>query len=140
VTRTAAIALRIPDNEAYTALVALARLGVDVAKVERSEIWRFDDDGDPATLAARIESDESLFNANKHRLTLLDGDAPRAGEVWIVRAGDAGKPRIDGVRSARRCIGWRLFDAHGAPVARAVLQAAAERLLCNPAIETAQYV
>ena len=30
--------LKIPDNEAYTALTALQRLGIDVARVERAEI------------------------------------------------------------------------------------------------------
>ena len=42
--RTIAISLKIPDNTAYTALVALRRLGVAVERVERSEIWFFDDD------------------------------------------------------------------------------------------------
>ncbi len=31
-----AITLKIPDNEAYTALRALQRLGIDVARVQRS--------------------------------------------------------------------------------------------------------
>jgi hypothetical protein len=36
-----AVGLKIPDNAAYTALVALRRLGVAVERVERSEIWFF---------------------------------------------------------------------------------------------------
>ncbi len=38
--RTVAIRLKIPDNEAYTALTALRRLGVDVGRLERAEIWQ----------------------------------------------------------------------------------------------------
>ena len=36
--RAVAINLKIPDNAAYTALVTLRRLGVDVDRVERSEM------------------------------------------------------------------------------------------------------
>ena len=44
--RTVAIKLKIPDNEAYTALSALRRLGIDITRVERAEIWSFEDRGD----------------------------------------------------------------------------------------------
>ena len=37
----------------------------------------------PATLAARIETNESIFNPNKHRLTVLDANEPRPGEAWV---------------------------------------------------------
>jgi hypothetical protein len=127
--RAVSIALKIPDNAAYTALVALRRLGVDVDRVERSEIWLFDD-GDVELLTRRILSDETIFNPNKHRLVVLDDAAPRAGEVWI-------EPLVPEGRTTRLAIAWRLFDAHGAPVKRAVLDTAIERLLCNPAIERA---
>jgi phosphoribosylformylglycinamidine (FGAM) synthase PurS component len=125
--RAVAIGLKIPDNEAYTALVTLRRLGVDVARVERSEIVRLEDCGDPAALEARVKADEAIFNPNKHRLTMLGSDAPRPGEVWIETLG-AVPPR---------CRAWRLFDETGAPVARRTLAEAVERLLCNPAIERA---
>ncbi|HUA08737.1 MAG TPA: hypothetical protein VMA98_05630 [Candidatus Acidoferrales bacterium] len=123
--RAVAINLKIPDNAAYTALVTLRRLGIEVARVERSQIVRYKNAPDARQLAAAVESDESLYNPNKHRVTVLEHDAPRPGEVWIVQD-DADRP-----------VGWRLYRAPGEPVARDVLMQAAERLLCNPAIERA---
>ena len=123
-----AINLKIPDNAAYTALTTLQRLGVDVARVERSEILVLEFSGDAVMLAAQVERDEAVFNPNKHRLTVLDVLAPRAGEVWIEEMGRAG-----------RFIGWRLADAAGNAASRETLAAAAERLLCNPAIERAVF-
>lgn len=123
--RAIAINLKIPDNAAYTALVTLRRLGVEVAGVERSEIVRFANAPEPHELIAQVERDESLYNPNKHRVTVLDEDAPRPGEVWIVQD-DADRP-----------VGWRLFRVSGAPSSAAVLAQATELLLCNPAIERA---
>jgi phosphoribosylformylglycinamidine (FGAM) synthase PurS component len=129
VTLAFALGLKIPDNAAYTALVALRRLGVNVARVERNEILFFEDDSDAAEVTRRIVADESIFNPNKHRLTLLDQPLPRSGEVWIEPlARAAGEPTA---------VAWRLFDAGGAPAAHAVVLAASERLLCNPAIDRA---
>jgi hypothetical protein len=76
-------------------------------------------------LIAQVESNESLYNPNKHRVTVLDEDAPRPGEVWIVQD-DADRP-----------VGWRLFNASGKPANADVVAQAAERLLLNPAIERA---
>jgi len=118
------ISLKIPDNAAYTALVALRRLGVDTDRVARSEILFFPDE-DPEALAIRVMNDETLFNPNKHRLSVLDSNTPRPGEVWILP--------LEGGRATA----WRLFDNKGLPVEGGVLQAAIERLLCNPAIEKA---
>ena len=126
--RAVAIGLKIPDNAAYTACVALRRLGVDVERIERSEIWFFDENDD-AVLERRILDDETIFNPNKHRLTLLDQPLPRCGEVWI-------EPLSPASRGAA-AVAWRLFDANGESVARAILDAAIERLLCNPAIDRA---
>jgi hypothetical protein len=126
-TRAVAVNLKIPDNAAYTALVTLRRLGIDVAGVERSQIVRFADAPEPDVLVAAVESDESLYNPNKHRVTVLHADAPRPGEVWIVQD-DADRP-----------VGWRLYIAPGMPASLDVLTQAAERLLCNPAIERAIY-
>ena len=136
--RIAAISLKIPDNTAFTTLTALRRLGVDAAKLERSEIWLVQDEGDAATFAARIERNETIFNPNKHRLTLLDHAKPRTGEAWVETLHEhvVGKT-IPGITSARRYVGWRMFDANGAPVSADVVAAAVERLLCNPAIEKA---
>ena len=131
-----AIALKIPDNAAYTTAVALRRLGLAAGRVERSEIWFFDDSGDSHALLKRIEADETIFNPNKHVATILARPAPRPGEVWIESLKDAGRPERGGTPAA---IAWRLFDAQGAPLDRAGLRTAVERLLCNPAIERAVY-
>lgn len=144
--RTVAIGLKIPDNEAYTALVALRALGIAVDRLERNDIWRFDDEGEANTFASRVQANETIFNPNKHRLTMLQSASPRPGETWIEEAGRHDEVRerlggkgIDGVRAARRYVGWRLRDETGASVDRATLQAAVEALLCNPAIEKAIY-
>ncbi len=131
--RMCAITLKIPDNAAYTTLTTLQRLGLPVARVERSEIWVVDDAGDADDFAARMERNETLFNPNKHRLAVLDANAPRAGEMWIEETG-AHAPH-----GRRRYVGWRLLDRDGKPADRALLREAAERLLCNPAIEKAHY-
>jgi phosphoribosylformylglycinamidine (FGAM) synthase PurS component len=125
--RAVAIALKIPDNTAYTALVALRRLGVAVDHVERSELYFFDDEHDAAALAERVAADESIFNPNKHRLTVLERDVPGRGEVWI-------EPLVAS-KAGPAAIAWRLLEGKGTPVARGELAAAVERLLCNPAID-----
>jgi phosphoribosylformylglycinamidine (FGAM) synthase PurS component len=123
------IGLKIPDNTAYTALVALRKLGVDVERVERGDVYLFDADGDVGALEARIVADERIYNPNKHRLTILERSAPRPGEVWI-------EPLAPVTRGAA-AVAWRLFGADGTPVNSGVLDAAIERLLCNPAVEKA---
>jgi phosphoribosylformylglycinamidine (FGAM) synthase PurS component len=130
--RAIAISLKIPDNAAYTTLVALRRLGVAVEAVDRSDIYVFDDGGDVASLVDRVKADERIFNPNKHRLTVLETESPRSGETWIART-------QDGVAQRERFVGWRLFDAQGEPATQAVLASAADRLLCNPAIEQALF-
>lgn len=109
-----AISLKIPDNEAFSALQALRRAGIPVARIERSDIY---DDG---------VRTEARFNPNKHVCSIV-GSKPRAGEVWIEEL-DA----LPGHRTA-----WRLFDDAGRPVSRALAVRAAQALLCNPAIERA---
>ena len=130
-----AIALKIPDNSAYTAKVTLQRLGVEVQRVERSDIVRFENDENAEELRARVERDESIFNPNKHRITMLPSPSPRTGEVWIETIG--AESRVARM-PARRYVGWRLF-AGDAPAPRATLDAAVQALLCNPAIERAIY-
>jgi hypothetical protein len=137
VTRAVAVTLKIPDNTAYTAAVALRRLGLGVERVERSEIWFFDDGFDPQTLLARVRADERIFNPNKHRAELVDAGAPRSGELWIEEIEPAeGEPRD---RGRVRRTGWRLYGPHGVALDRGGLRSAAERLLCNPAIERALF-
>jgi phosphoribosylformylglycinamidine (FGAM) synthase PurS component len=134
--KAVAISLKIPDNEAYTALVALRRLGVDVHRVERSEIYIFDDGGDAKALERRVTSDETIFNPNKHRFTVIADAAPRPGEVWIepLHRSEVNRDAIEQV-----AIAWRLFDAHDDPARREIVAAAVDRLLQNPAIEKATF-
>lgn len=126
--RSVAVKLKIPDNEAYTALTALRRLGVNVARVERAVVWQFEESADPA---ARIERSETLFNPNKHELEVLEQNGPRAGEAWVEELGAREE------RGMRRYIAWRLFSEGHTPADDATVGAAVERLLCNPAIERA---
>ena len=129
--RAVSIGLKIPDNTAYTAAVALRRLGLGVERVERGEIWFFNDAGNADALLDRIKADESIFNPNKHVVTLLDAASPRNGEVWI-------EP-IDPLGGGPVATAWRLFDRLDAPFDPGSLRAAVEGLLCNPAIERAIY-
>jgi phosphoribosylformylglycinamidine (FGAM) synthase PurS component len=114
--RVVSIALKIPDNQAYTALATLRRLGVDVERVERAEIVRL--------YAGQAPS----FNPNKHVVRDVVGGEPSPGQLWIE---EMGQPD--------RYVAWSLFDAAGVPAARTVLESAAHQLLCNPAIEKAHY-
>lgn len=125
--RTVAVRLKIPDNEAYTAMTALRRLGVEVEHVERAQVLQIEDDRSDEVLLAELARDESLVNPNKHELHLLPQNAPRDGEVWIEEMGETG-----------RYTAWRLFTQGRVPAGPAMLRAAIERLLCNPAIERAR--
>ena len=87
-TRTFAVSLTIPDNEAFTALEALGRLGIDTSRVVRADIWIFEGELD-AGLAAKIGSIETIHNPNKHRLTERQADRPESGEVWIAPRDEA---------------------------------------------------
>jgi phosphoribosylformylglycinamidine (FGAM) synthase PurS component len=127
-----AITLKIPDNEAYTAFTALRRLGVEVRRVERAEIRIFDEE--PERIAERVRRNETLYNPNKHEFEVLLDARPRAGEVWIEEL-DAGRRASEG----KRYVGWRLFSEGRTPVPESIVREAAEKLLCNPAIERAVY-
>ena len=63
------IRLAIPDNEAYTALATLQRLGVECAGIARTDIhvFGFDDDTDAGDLEAQLKTIATIFNPNKHR-------------------------------------------------------------------------
>lgn len=141
--RCVAIWLKIPDNEAFTALMTLQRLGVPVARLERADIWLFEAETQAGFLDA-VRANEGLFNPNKHDLIELLQPRPREGEVWVEELGEdpglrarLGGKMISGVRSARRFTGWRLFGQTGVPADDSLKKAAADLLLCNPAIERA---
>jgi phosphoribosylformylglycinamidine (FGAM) synthase PurS component len=135
-----AIRLKVPDNTAFTALVALRRSGVEVARVERAEMWFLDDAGEPETLAQRVRADESIFNPHLHEVEVRNGSLPRAGEVWIAEASASDAPmRVTGVRKAKRAVSWSLLDSNDAPASRALLECACKSLLCNAAIEEAAF-
>jgi hypothetical protein len=137
------IRLKIADNEAYTALVTLQRLGVPVTSVERADIWDFETGGTYQELMEAVKRNEALFNQNKHEMVQYMRPQPRRGEVWIQRTDErldvrrlfTGKTAA-GAQKVQRYTGWRLFHAAGEADA-AMLQLAVERLLCNSAIERA---
>ncbi|MGH7751098.1 MAG: hypothetical protein ACREQ5_40985, partial [Candidatus Dormibacteria bacterium] len=82
-TRGYAVALTIPDNAAFTALVTLQRLGVACDELQRAEIYLFDVDPEHVEALDRsVPMLETIYNPNKHRLRGC-GAAPEPGEVWI---------------------------------------------------------
>ena len=143
-TRAFEVVLTIPDNEAYTALVALQRLGIACAGVKRADVWTFDVEERAADdLEASVRDIETIFNPNKHRLVPLENAKPQSGEVWIgeealARPGGpvtiAGRT-LGGVAAVHRYTAWRLEDSEGRPVAAAELNRAVATLLCNPAFQ-----
>ena len=142
VTRTFAVSLTIPDNEAFTALETLDRLGIAVARVVRSDIWLFDAGEGTGDLASAVASNETIHNPNKHRLAERDSDQPAPGEVWIATRDEAPERlvagrSIPGVTAIRRRTAWRLLDDSGRDVAPAALDRAVETFLCNPAFQVA---
>jgi phosphoribosylformylglycinamidine (FGAM) synthase PurS component len=138
-----AVALTIPDNEAFTALETLRRLGFALGDVRRADIWSFEVDAAAAdTLAETIATIETVFNPNKHEIAERPGARPQAGEVWIAPFDEAavrsvGRRSIAGVHAVRRLVAWQLLDASGSIVDRLVLDRAVETFLCNPAFQKA---
>ena len=141
-TRTFAVTLTIPDNEAFTAYETLGRLGIDAARVIRADIWQFEVDDSAGDLGGTVASIETIHNPNKHRLAERESDRPATGEVWIASRDEtpatvvAGRA-IAGVRAIRRRTAWRLLDDSGRDVAPADLDRAVETFLCNPAFQVA---
>lgn len=141
-TRTFAVTLTIPDNEAFTAYETLGRLGIAVARVVRADIWQFETDGTEGDLASAVASIEAIHNPNKHRLAERSSDRPPPGEVWIAPRDEAPTTlvagrAIPGVRAIRRRTAWRLLDEGGRDVAPTELDRAIETFLCNPAFQVA---
>jgi hypothetical protein len=139
-TRTFAVTLTIPDNEAFTAYETLGRLGIDAARVIRADIWQFEVDDSAGDLARTVACIETIHNPNKHRLAERESDRPTSGEVWIASRDEtpatlvAGRA-IPGVSAIRRRTAWRLLDDSGRDVAPADLDRAVETFLCNPAFQ-----
>ena len=142
-TRTYAIRLAIPDNEAFTASETLTRLGIGAARVVRADVWLFEvDDAAAAGLTGAIGAIETIYNPNKHRLAERASDRPGPGEVWIVPRDEKpvtaiGGRTIPGVSAIRRRTAWRLLDETGRDVPAETLARAAETFLCNPAFQEA---
>jgi hypothetical protein len=143
VTRTFAVSLIIPDNEACTAYETLARLGVPAARVVRSDIWLFEVAPEAAeTLASSVAQIETLYNPNKHRLVERTSDAPEPGEVWVASRDEAPATRIagralPGVTGIRRRTSWRLLDEAGQDIGQSDRDRAVATFLCNPAFQVA---
>lgn len=143
VERAYVITLTIPDNEAFTALTTLARMGLPLDAAVRSDVWIATVDADhAAALDAAIETIETIYNPNKHRLEIRTDARPRTGEVWITAHDEtpaitvAGRT-VAGVRGIVRRTAWRLLDASGTDVPARVLDRATESFLCNPAFQKA---
>jgi hypothetical protein len=142
------IALTIPDNEAYTALATLQRLGLDIAELRRAEVWSFilRDDVDDVAFLERIRTLETMYNPNKNELRVLAQGSPELGEVWIDEPGHgimeepvriSGR-ELQGVIRAVRLVSWRLFGRDGAPASPDVVDRASGMLLCNSAFQRAR--
>ena len=143
VERSYVVSLIIPDNEAYTALTALARIGLPVAALERADVWVARVDPQKiSTLDGALATIETIYNPNKHRLEIRDGARPRPGEVWVTAADEtpaitvAGRS-VDGLVDIVRRTSWRLLDEQGRSVPAAILDRATESFLCNPAFQKA---
>jgi phosphoribosylformylglycinamidine (FGAM) synthase PurS component len=143
------VALAIPDNEARTALATLRRLGVELAALERADLYRCDvAEADAERLVETLRTCETVYNPNKHVLRVRADGRPGPGEVWIDEIGGgnpppaggpvsiAGRP-LAGVRTLERFTAWRLFTGPEAPAGPALVSTATETLLCNPAFQKA---
>jgi hypothetical protein len=141
--RTYAVALTIPDNEAFTALETLRRIGIPVGGIRRADIWSFEvDESALGSLRETIATVETVFNPNKHELDERPGSRPLDGEVWIAPRDERASPGvggriIPGVRGVHRRVAWRLFDESGQLVTPTVFDRAIETFLCNPAFQKA---
>jgi hypothetical protein len=143
VERAYVVTLTIPDNEAFTALTTLARVGVPASEAIRSDVWIATvDASQAAALDAAIGTIETVYNPNKHKLEVRADARPRAGEVWITARDEtpaitiAGRT-VAGVRGIVRRTAWRLLDETGSDVPASVLDHATEAFLCNPAFQKA---
>ncbi len=146
--RCVEISLRIPDNEARTALATLQRLGVAAVALERADLYRCDvEDGRAEELPDTLRGFETIFNPNKHAMRVREGSHPLAGEVWIDEIESNAGARSEavrisgrtlaGVRRLERFTAWRLYAAPGEPAEPELVALATETLLCNTAFQKA---
>ncbi|HXM17528.1 MAG TPA: hypothetical protein VN934_01815 [Candidatus Tumulicola sp.] len=140
-----AIELTVPDNTAFTVLVALRQLGyAELARVERAEVLRLSLDQPPENAEEIVEAlrrAEVIFNPNKHRMRRThDAADSNAWEAIVSDRDDdnSGLARlladhfgIRDLKALERATAWRFFDEHGsAPKER--LEWACRELLANP--------
>lgn len=145
-TLTIEIALTIPDNEAYTALTTLQRLGLAIADVRRADVWRFEvDESHADAFPGRVRTLETIYNPNKHELRMRENDRPGPGEAWIDEPGHgvlqapvriSGR-ELAGVRRATRYTAWRLRTSDGEPACAEIVERALNLLFCNSAFQRA---
>ncbi|HLJ83482.1 MAG TPA: hypothetical protein VKT51_04855 [Candidatus Eremiobacteraceae bacterium] len=152
-----AVELSIPDNTAYTVLVALRALGyAELTRVERADLFRLDvpDQGLSRDEVARaISGAEVIFNPNKHRLSISATSdkrtEPVVGQATLAhtefeavvtdRDDDSSKLTrllaerfgLAGLRSVEQAVAWRLFEGD-VPATAQRLEWACRTLLCNP--------
>jgi hypothetical protein len=143
VERAYVVSLSIPDNEAFTALTTLLRMGLHVADVRRADVWvaRIDP-AHTAAVDAALATVETIFNPNKHRLEVRSDVRPRPGEVWVMARDETPATAVvgrsvPGVFGIVRRTSWRLLDEQGNDLPAADLQRAIEGFLCNPAFQKA---
>jgi len=143
VERAYVVSLSIPDNEAFTALTTLARMGIPVGDVHRADVWvaRVDPER-TAEVDAALATVETIFNPNKHRLEIRSDVHPRPGEVWVMSRDEAPATTVlgrsvPGVHGIVRRTSWRLLDEHGDDVPAGDRQRAIDGFLCNPAFQKA---
>jgi hypothetical protein len=141
-TKAFAVSLTIPDNEAFTALEALRRMGIALDEVQRADIWIFEvDEEAAAALAGTLATVETIYNPNKHRLEGRAGARPATGEVWVGTRDETGSITVagrtlTGVQAIRRKTAWRLLR-NGHDVDAATLDRAVTTFLSNPAFQEA---
>lgn len=134
-----AVDLSIPDNTAYTVLVALRDLGYrELTRVERADLYRLDmpDEGVSLDDVARaISRAEVIFNPNKHRLSVCASDArpdTRASESVVGQASLALPTQFEAVVTDRdddsSKLARLLAERFGLNGLRSVEQAVAWRL------------
>lgn len=154
------IELIIPDNTAYTVLMALRHLGYEqLAEVRRADYFRLIVSADapqPAAIAAQLSTAEIIFNPNKHRLAYASaesddastgrdaaGDNRKCEAVVFDKAGETGRLvrllrdtfNMPYLAELQRGVVWRLYEK-GDPASVERLRWACDQLLANRISQT----